>query len=92
MRTPLMSISGYVQTLLERDLDRATMRAFLETAQLEAMRLRRLVDSMYELSLMDLNEQFATGDRCDLQALQHTLTIAAASDSASGHANRTAIT
>jgi signal transduction histidine kinase len=68
MRTPLMSISGYVQTLIERDLDLATTRRFLETAQLEAMRLRRLVDSMYELSLMDLNESLASGARCDIQS------------------------
>jgi two-component system phosphate regulon sensor histidine kinase PhoR len=67
MRSPLTSISGYVQTLLERDLDRATTRAFLETAQLEALRLRRLVDGMYELSLMDLNEPLASGARCDVQ-------------------------
>ena len=67
MRTPLMSISGYVQTLIERDLDPATTRRFLETAALEAMRLQRLVDSMYELSLMDLNESLAGGARCDIQ-------------------------
>jgi signal transduction histidine kinase len=66
MRTPLMSISGYVQTLIERDLDRATATRFLETTQIEAMRLRRLVDSMYELSLMDLTEPLGSSVHCDV--------------------------
>jgi signal transduction histidine kinase len=67
MRTPLMSISGYVQTLIERDLDRETATRFLETTQIEAMRLRRLVDSMYELSLMDLTEPLGASVHCDMQ-------------------------
>jgi signal transduction histidine kinase len=55
LRTPLTSIRGYLETLLDGELDPPTARRFLETARREALRLGRLVDSMLEFSLLDLS-------------------------------------
>jgi len=55
LRTPLTSIRGYLETVLEDDLDPATARRFLETARREALRLGRLVDGMMGVSLLDLS-------------------------------------
>lgn len=54
LRTPLTSIRGYLETLLEDDLDAATARRFLEIARSEAMRMGRLVDGMFDISMLDL--------------------------------------
>jgi two-component system, OmpR family, phosphate regulon sensor histidine kinase PhoR len=54
LRTPLTSIRGYIETLLDGELDAATARRFLETARRETLRLVRLVDGMLEFSLLDL--------------------------------------
>ncbi|HTU71463.1 MAG TPA: HAMP domain-containing sensor histidine kinase, partial [Candidatus Baltobacteraceae bacterium] len=54
-RTPLTSIRGYIETLLDNDLDTVTSRRFLEVARNEALRLGRLVDGMLEFSLLDLS-------------------------------------
>jgi signal transduction histidine kinase len=54
LRTPLSSIRGYLETLLDGDADPATARRFLETARRETLRLGRLVDGMLEFSLLDV--------------------------------------
>ncbi|HZV77864.1 MAG TPA: HAMP domain-containing sensor histidine kinase [Candidatus Babeliales bacterium] len=54
LRTPLTSIRGYIETLLEGDVDPATAHRFLVTARRETLRLGRLVDGMLEFSLLDL--------------------------------------
>jgi signal transduction histidine kinase len=54
LRTPLTSIRGYIETLLDDDLDPAAARRFLEVARNEALRLGRLVDGMLDFSLLDL--------------------------------------
>lgn len=53
LRTPLTSIRGYIETLLDEDVDRETSRTFLETTRREALRLTRLVDGMLEFSLLE---------------------------------------
>lgn len=53
MRTPLTAIRGYLETLLEERTDAATMRRFLETARGETLRLGRLIDGMFAVSLLD---------------------------------------
>ncbi len=65
LRTPLTSIRGYIETLLDGDLDAATARRFLETARREALRLGRLVDGMLEFSLLDLSAR-GRNARCDV--------------------------
>jgi len=48
LRTPLASISGYLETVLDGEYDPPTTRRFLETARREALRLGRLVDGLLE--------------------------------------------
>jgi signal transduction histidine kinase len=53
LRTPLTAIRGYLETLLDEELDAETARRFLETAQAEAARMGRLVDGLHELAVLD---------------------------------------
>lgn len=81
LRTPLTSINGYLETLLQNDLDSHTSRRFLETARAEALRLGRLIDGMFEFSLLDLSAaSFSSGCTCvheSLQRAQHVVRQAA---------------
>ena len=73
LRTPLTSIRGYLDTLLGEPLDAATTQRFLEIARAEALRLGHLVEGMFALSLLDLQEHLPRGEAgaCDLaQALR----------------------
>lgn len=54
MRSPLGAIRGYLQTLLEEPLDASSSRRFLEIARNETLRLGRMVDGMFAVSLLDL--------------------------------------
>lgn len=64
LRTPLSSIRGYLETLLESPVDPGTARRFLSTAQREATRMGRLLDGMLEFSLLDLSAGVPGG--CDV--------------------------
>lgn len=55
LRTPLSSIRGYLETLLDDDVDEGTRRRFVRIAYNESLRLSRLVDGMFEISLLDLH-------------------------------------
>lgn len=65
LRTPLTSIRGYIETLLDDDLEPATARRFLETARREALRLGRMVEGMFEFSMLDLSIGLREA-RCDV--------------------------
>ncbi len=67
LRTPLTSIRGYLETLLDDDLDPATARRFLEVARDEAMRLGRLVDGMFDISMLDLRAGISRPESTELQ-------------------------
>jgi signal transduction histidine kinase len=54
LRTPLSSIRGYLETLLDRDVDPGTRQRFVRIAYNESLRLSRLVEGMFEISLLDL--------------------------------------
>ncbi len=68
LRTPLTSIRGYLETLLDEDLDPHTARRFLEIARHEAMRMGRLVDGMFDVSMLDLREERSHADSSDLSS------------------------
>ncbi len=54
LKTPLTSISGFVETLMEaEDLDAPTREKFLEIICLEAARLARLIDDILIISDME---------------------------------------
>jgi signal transduction histidine kinase len=54
LRTPLASIRGYLETLLDDGIDEPTRTRFLSIAHRESLRLSRLVEGMFEISLLDL--------------------------------------
>lgn len=58
LRTPLASIRGYLETLLADDADRVTRRHFVRIAHGESLRLQRLLEGMFEISLLDLSATF----------------------------------
>jgi signal transduction histidine kinase len=66
LRTPLTSIRGYLETLLDDGVDAQTQRRFLNTARREAMRMGRLLDGMFEFSLLDLSTEALAGHSCDI--------------------------
>lgn len=68
LRTPLTSIRGYLETLIDDDLDAQTSRRFLETARLEALRMGRLVDGMFDISMLDLRSEPGYTESCELEA------------------------
>ncbi len=67
LRTPLTSIRGYLDALLEDDLDAASTRTFVEVARTEALRLGRFIDGLFTLSLIDAGFEGAERS-CDAQA------------------------
>lgn len=68
LRTPLTSIRGYLETLIDEDVDPATARRFMETARREALRMARLLDGMFEFSLLDLSGGSPAPQACDVGA------------------------
>lgn len=66
LRTPLASIRGLLETLLDDALEPDARRRFVEIAFGESLRLGRLLDGMFEISLLDLGASAAPASRCDL--------------------------
>jgi signal transduction histidine kinase len=58
LRTPLSSIRGYLETLLDDEVDVRTRARFVRIAYNESLRLSRLVEGMFEISLLDLHAAF----------------------------------
>jgi signal transduction histidine kinase len=54
LRTPLSSIRGYLETLLDDGVDSGTRERFVRIAYNESLRLSRLVEGMFEISLLDM--------------------------------------
>jgi len=66
LRTPLASIRGYLETLIDGELDSPTSQRFLQTAQREALRMGRMIDGMFEFSLLDLSADGFGAHSCDV--------------------------
>jgi signal transduction histidine kinase len=62
LRTPLTSIRGYVETVLDEELDAVTRQRFLQVVRNEALRLGRLVNGMLDFSPLDLSVPHAPGN------------------------------
>jgi signal transduction histidine kinase len=74
LRTPLASIRGYLETLLDGDVDAATRARFVRIAYNESLRLGRLVEGMFEISLLDMRDTgrpVATGSLTAALAAAH---------------------
>ncbi len=74
IRTPLTSIRGYIETVLDDEANHNEERRFLLTAQREAARLARFVDGLLTCSLLDIQANL-DGAECDL-----TTAVSAACD------------
>jgi two-component system phosphate regulon sensor histidine kinase PhoR len=53
LKTPLTSIAGYADTLLDPAIDPATQRQFLETIVANAQRMQLLIDDLLDLSRIE---------------------------------------
>ncbi len=69
LKTPLTSISGYTETLLQDDPDGATRQRFLEIILANAQRLQRLVDDLLDLSRIESGRWQARPSDTDVTAL-----------------------
>jgi len=78
LRTPLTSIRGYLETVLEDDLDAVTQRRFVEIAYRETQRMNRLVDNLFDISLLDLRGEPSGADQCSLLAALEAAQVATA--------------
>jgi signal transduction histidine kinase len=61
LRTPLTSIRGYLETVLDDELDPATARRFLDVARSETLRLGRLVEGILDIAPLDRPSSSAAG-------------------------------
>jgi signal transduction histidine kinase len=71
LRTPLTSIQGYVKTLLQLagDLDLEQQRSFLEAADRQSERLRRLIEQLLVVSRLESHVEPLTVTTFSLRAL-----------------------
>ncbi|MBV8602466.1 MAG: HAMP domain-containing histidine kinase [Candidatus Eremiobacteraeota bacterium] len=64
LRAPLTSIRGFLETVLDERPAAGARRRYLEIARGEALRLSRLVDGMYRISLLDLSSTRLASEDC----------------------------
>ncbi len=79
LKTPITSIMGYADTLLEGEYDEQTQKEFLGVIATEARRMARLVTDLLELSRIDNNKKKVKKEDFDLgkmvKACQNKLAI-----------------
>ena len=68
LKTPLTSISGYAETLVEGDVDAATRKRFLATILTNARRMQRLVDDLLDLSRIEAGRWAPNPEPLDTRA------------------------
>ena len=70
LRTPLAALTGLIETLAGHAKDSAEDRAtFLAMMQVQAERMRRLIDDLLSLSRIELDENVPPSGRADLAAI-----------------------
>lgn len=69
LKTPITSIMGYADTLLEADYDEETREKFLNVIASEARRMARLVTDLLTLSRYDNNKKKTKKEQFDLGEL-----------------------
>ena len=69
LKTPIISIMGYADTLLEGEYDKETQNKFLNVIATEARRMARLVTDLLTLSRYDSNKKRAQKESFDLGEL-----------------------
>ena len=68
LKTPLTSVRGFAETLLEHDPPAELRRQFLERIRLNTLRLQRLVDDLLDLSRLESGGWMAQPERVDVGA------------------------
>ena len=73
LRTPLASMQGYIETLIIKDsaLDTGTRKQYLEIARRHATHLNRLIQDLFELSMLDSRSVTPEFERFPLAELIH---------------------
>jgi signal transduction histidine kinase len=66
LRTPLFSLGGFLELLMDEDLDEATRRGFLETMQGQVQRLAKLSTDLLDLSRVDAGQLRVVCEPVDL--------------------------
>ena len=75
LRTPLTSIQGYVETLLNEDMeDSATSQRFLAKILRQSSQISRLISDLLNLSRLESGAVQLKLEQCALRNFQHTLT------------------
>jgi two-component system OmpR family sensor kinase/two-component system phosphate regulon sensor histidine kinase PhoR len=70
IKTPVASILGYSETLLEHpDMDQATSRQFIERTQIQAQRLTSLLQDISTLNRMDYAASMIAMERVDVSGI-----------------------
>ena len=69
LKTPITSIMGYADTLLEGEYDKKTQNDFLGVIASESRRMARLVTDLLELSRIDSNRKKTKKEKFDLGEL-----------------------
>ena len=69
LKTPITSIRGYSETLLENEVDKETSDRFLSVINSEAERMSRIVSELLQLSKMDVKETQSEKDDFDMVLL-----------------------
>jgi signal transduction histidine kinase len=66
LRTPLFSLGGFLELLVDEDLDEETRRRFLETMQGQVQRLAKLSTALLDLSRVDAGQLRVLHESVDL--------------------------
>ena len=69
LKTPLTSISGYAETLLEDSADPEIRRRFLSTILANARRMQRLVDNLLDLAKLEAGHWQPDPEQIDLASM-----------------------
>ena len=69
LRTPIMSLGGFVELLLDEDIEPATRDEFLHTMREQVERLQKLSVNLLDLSRLDAGSVTLQPERVDLGAL-----------------------
>jgi signal transduction histidine kinase len=74
LRTPLFSLGGFLELLVDEELDEETRRRFLETMQGQVQRLAKLSTDLLDLSRVDAGQLRVLREPVDLAEVAELLT------------------
>jgi two-component system phosphate regulon sensor histidine kinase PhoR len=69
LRTPLTAVRGYVEALMDGDVDEEQSRRFLETIARHTLRMERLVRDLLRLARLDAGQEVVERIPCSVESL-----------------------